>query len=43
MLCFDKLTGKHNNKKHLKFFVLREYIFESSYNKETVLEMRLCT
>ena len=29
MLCFDKLTGKHNNeKKTLKFFFLWEYIFK---------------
>ena len=29
MLCFDKLTCEHNNKNHLKFFVLWEYIFNS--------------
>ena len=29
MLCFDKLTGEHNNKKTLlKFLVLWEYIFK---------------
>ena len=24
MLCFNKLLGEHNNKKHLKFFILWE-------------------
>ena len=28
MLCFDKLTGEHNNKKELgKFLVLLKYVF----------------
>ena len=37
MLCFHKLTGEHNNKKHLNFFVSWEYIFKPhcpiSYSK----------
>ena len=30
MLCFDKLTSEHNNKKHFYFFILLGNIFKQT-------------